>query len=62
MFSTGQLIFAIIFVVAFSIFMVISYRKDTKLHQKNYKGSVWVLISFVVFIIMLFLIKHFLKN
>ncbi len=62
MFSTGQLIFAIIFVIAFSIFMVVSYRKDIKLHQKNYKGSIWVLICFVVFIIVLFLIKYFLKN
>ncbi len=62
MFSTGQLVFAILFVVAFTIFMVISYRKDIKLHRKNYKGSIWVLISFVFFIIVLFLIKHFLKN
>ena len=62
MFSTGQLVFAILFIIAFIILMIISYRKDTKLHQRNYKGAKWVLISFVIFIIVLFLIKYFLKN
>lgn len=63
MFSTGQLVFALLFFVAFVIVIVLSYQKDKKLHQRNYKGSAkWILISFVSFIIILFLIKHFLKN
>ena len=62
MFSTGQLIFAALFLIVFIAIVSFSYRKDKKLHKKNYKGVTWVLISFVTFIIFLFLIKHFLKN
>ncbi len=62
MFSSGQLIFALFFVVAFTFLMILSYRKDKKLHQRNYKGVTWVLVSFVIFVLALFLIKHFLKN
>ena len=62
MFSTGQLIFAALFVVIFIVIISLSYKKDKKLHNRNYKGVAWVLISFVTFIIFLFLIKHFLKN
>lgn len=57
MFSTGQLIFAGLFVVAFIIIMIFSYRKDIRLHRKYYKGSIYVLIGFIVFILLLFLIK-----
>ncbi len=62
MFSTGQLIFAALFLIVFIAIISFSYRKDKKLHKKNYKGVIWVLVSFVTFIIFLFLIKHFLKN
>ena len=33
MFTKGRIIFAIIFIIAFVIFMVISYKKDSKNHQ-----------------------------
>lgn len=62
MFSTGQIIFAALFFIAFVAIVSLSYRKDKKLHNKNYKGVVWILISFITFIIILFLIKYFLKN
>ena len=62
MFSTGQAIFALLFIIAFIIVMIIVYKKDKALHTKNYKGVKWVLISFIAFVIFLFLIKHFLKN
>nr|WP_288932149.1 hypothetical protein [uncultured Allomuricauda sp.] len=62
MFSTGQIIFAVLFFIAFVVIISLSYRKDKKLHKKNYKGVIWILISFITFIIILFLIKHFLKN
>jgi len=57
MFSTGQLIFAAFFVVAFIIVMIISYRKDLKLHKKYYKGSLMILLAFIAFIVILFIIK-----
>ncbi|MCP9198371.1 hypothetical protein MKO06_00515 [Gramella sp. GC03-9] len=62
MFSTGQLIFAGFFVVAFIIVMIFSYRKDIRLHRKYYKGSLYVLIGFIVFILLLFLIKSQLNH
>ncbi len=62
MFSTGQLIFAILFVIAFVVAMVFVYRKDKRMHDKNYKGVGWVLFFFVIFIIFLFIIKYFLNN
>ncbi len=57
MFSTGQLIFAGLFFIAFVIIMIFSYRKDIKLHRKYYKGSIYVLIGFILFILFLFFIK-----
>ena len=62
MFSSGQLIFAILFVMVFVTVMVFTYSKDKKLHKKNYQGVKWVLLSFAFFVIFLFLIKYFLKN
>ncbi|MCM8569144.1 hypothetical protein NE848_07130 [Gramella jeungdoensis] len=62
MFSTGQLIFAGLFLIAFIIVMIFSYRKDTRLHKKYYKGSIYVLIGFIFFILLLFLIKTQLKH
>ena len=62
MFTTGQTIFAIFFVVAFIVVMVLMYKKDKTLHQKNYKGVKWVLFTFIGFVIFLFIIKYLLKN
>ncbi|PZW37918.1 hypothetical protein FT986_08010 [Mesonia sp. K4-1] len=60
MFTQGQYFFAGFFVVAFFILIVISYRKDLKLHKKYYKGSLYVLAGFLLFIGLLFVIKKFL--
>ena len=53
MFSKGQLIFAIFFVISFIIVMVYSYRKDIKNHQKYYKNAalkvgIWMVVAVVV--------------
>lgn len=61
MFSTGQLIFAAIFVLVFIIVMIYSYRKDLQLHRKYYKGTVYILIGFILFIALLFVIKVYLN-
>ncbi len=61
MFSQGQLVFAGFFVVAFIILMIFSYRRDLKLHRKYYKGSLSILIGFIMFIIVLFLLKTYLQ-
>ncbi len=62
MFTTGQLVFAALFFVVFVIVMVYSYRGDKKLHKKYYKGSLWILLGFIVFIALLLLFKTLLKQ
>jgi hypothetical protein len=62
MFTEGQWIVAILFVIAFAVLMVYSYRKDRVLHKKHYKGSVWVLVGFAAFVIFLFGIKFLMKS
>ncbi len=62
MFTTGQLIFAIIFFVAFVVIIFFSYRKDLKLHKKYYKGTLYILLGFIAFVLLLFVIKTFLKQ
>jgi short subunit fatty acids transporter len=62
MFSTGQLLFALLFFIAFVAAMVISYRKDFKIHEIYYKGNFKVLIGFLVFIVLLFVIKIVFKR
>jgi hypothetical membrane protein len=57
MFSSGQLIFALFFVIAFIIVMIISYRKDKQLNRKYFKGSKWILLGFVIFILILLAAK-----
>jgi len=62
MFSSGQLIFAVLFALVFTAIIIFTYQKDKKLHLKNYKGVKWVAVSFVFFILLLFIIKYLLKN
>ena len=62
MFSTGQIVFTVLFVLVFAVVIYISYRRDKKLHRKNYKGVKWIGIFFASFIIILFVIKYLLKN
>ena len=45
MFTQGQLFFAVFFVIAFTIAMIWSYRKDIKIHKKYYKNSFIVIIT-----------------
>ena len=62
MFSTGQIYFAIFFIVAFITTMIIVYRKDLKVLKPFYKGTYWVFLGFLVFIGLLFLIKFLMKG
>ncbi len=62
MFSKGQLIFAVIFLISFIAIMVLSYKKDLKIHKSYYKGSIWILIAFLIFIGFLFFIKTLFKE
>ena len=57
MFSQGQLIFALLFTICFSIILFIAYKRDAKLHKKYYKGSAWFLLAFIGFIGLIAAIK-----
>lgn len=62
MFTQGQLIFAIFFVIVFVTAMIYVYRKDLPWQKVHYKGTRWVLLGFFLFILFLFFVKFFLKN
>jgi len=59
MFSTGQLIFGVLFFIVFVVILFFMYRKDLKLHKHYYKGTVWVLIAFISFLLLLIAVKYF---
>lgn len=61
MFSKGQVVFAILFAISFVIINYHKLRKDIKLHKRFYKGSLKVLLYFLLFIASLFAIKYLLK-
>ena len=55
MFTKGRIIFAIIFIIAFVIFMVISYKKYSKNHQAYYKDAakkvaIYGTIAIIIFV------------
>lgn len=62
MFSTGQIYFAIFFIIAFVITMILVYRKDLKVLKPFYRGTYWVFVGFLVFIGLLFVIKVLMKD
>ena len=57
MFSQGQIIFGVLFFIAFVITAIFMYRKDLATHKLYYKGSYKVLIGFLIFVAFLFAIK-----
>ena len=62
MFSTGQIIFGVLFFIVFAAIIFFSYRKDLKLHRKYYKGAIYILLGFIAFILLLFVLKTYLKG
>lgn len=57
MFSKGQIIFGILFAIAFIITLIYAYRKDLKLHKRYFKGSTWILVAFIAFLLFIVAIK-----
>jgi len=62
MFSSGQIIFAILFVIAFTIIITYMYRKDLRFLKNTYKGVHWVLIGFIVFFSLLLFLKKIVND
>ncbi|MFQ3238830.1 MAG: hypothetical protein ACI9NI_001122 [Olleya marilimosa] len=61
MFSKGQIVFGILFAIAFIIVLIRMYRKDLNLHKVHYKGVLWILLAFLAFIGMIVAIKVIFK-
>ena len=57
MFSSGQLVFAILFFISFVAIITISYKKDLKGLKGSYSGIRWVIIGFVCFVSLLVILK-----
>ena len=57
MFSTGQLVFAILFFISFLAIVTISYEKDLKGLKGSYSGIRWVIIGFICFVSLLVILK-----
>ncbi len=63
MFTTGRIIFASFFVIAFIITMLFSYKKDAKNNKKHYQNAaLYVAIGLVSVIALLFLSKFLIKG
>jgi hypothetical protein len=62
MFSKGQTVFAILFAISFITIIFFMYLKDKNIHKQQYKGVKWIVLSFLLFILFLFLIKGFIKE
>ena len=39
MFTTGRIVFMILFIIAFIALIILSYKKDIKNHQRYYKNA-----------------------
>lgn len=59
MFSKGQLLFALFFVIIFIGVMIWSYRKDFKLHKLHYKKTAIVVLLALIIMITLFTVITF---
>jgi len=61
MFSPGQIVFALLFILVFVLVMIRMYRKDRQWLGKQYQGTGWILVVFIGFIALLLLLKYFLR-
>ena len=62
MFSPGQIVFAALFVIAFTGVLFWMYRKDRAWLRKQYTGARWVLVFFISFVIILLIMKYLLRD
>jgi hypothetical protein len=61
MFTTGKIIFALVFALAFILFMVWSYRKDHSVTSSYYKNTSKTFLFILLVFTVLFLFVKFRK-
>ena len=59
-FTTGRIVFMILFVLSFVALMIYSYRKDIKNHDRYYKGAGKKVLIYGTIIIVVFVAIRFL--
>ncbi|WBX76032.1 hypothetical protein PG911_15510 [Tenacibaculum ovolyticum] len=63
MFTPGRIVFASLFVIAFVVLMIYSYKKDAKNNSKHYKnGAIYVAFIIITLIALLFISKFLIKG
>jgi len=60
MFSPGQKIFALLFMIAFVVIIGYQFYKDRQRNKELFKGTYWVLITLVTAAILYILVNRFL--
>lgn len=60
MFSPGQKIFALAFIVAFVVIIGYQFYKDSRANKELFKGTYWIIISFVTIAIAYVILNRFL--
>ncbi|WP_166385780.1 MULTISPECIES: hypothetical protein [unclassified Polaribacter] len=53
-FTTGRIVFMILFLIAFVALMIYSYKKDIKNHQRYYKGTGKKVLIYSLIVIAIF--------
>ena len=62
MFTTGRIIFSLLFIVTFCTILFFSYKKDALNNKTHYKnGALQVAIILVILILFLAISKYFIK-
>ena len=59
MFTTGRIIFAIIFVLSFIVLMIFAYGKDKKNHSIYYKNAAKKVIIYGSAVVILFVLFRY---
>jgi hypothetical protein len=55
-FTTGRIVFVLVFILAFVAILIWAYRKETKLNKLHF-GKTWkILVALILFLILQFLI------
>jgi len=54
MFTTGRIIFALVFAIAFLGYLIWAYRKDAMLSKKYYKGTFIILLIIIAIWLLFF--------
>ena len=60
MFSPGQKIFTLAFIIAFVVIIGYQFYKDSRANKELFKGTYWIIISLVVFAIAYVILNRFL--